>query len=150
MKHCSNKNCSKQGQLLSKDNFYITNNKYSSQCKSCKKQYGRNYDRSRHNDPKRKAHQKKYHQIYHLKYDYDLSVEDHDKMLKQQNGCCKICNVFKEEKYNRKGLFVDHCHATNKVRGLLCSACNHLLGMVKDDTQILEAAIRYLKESKEQ
>ena len=40
--------------------------------------------------------------------------------------------------------FVDHCHDTKKVRGLLCAKCNTLLGMAKDDVSILQNAITYL------
>jgi len=41
-------------------------------------------------------------------------------------------------------LAVDHCHNTNKVRELLCSACNILLGKAKDNISILQSAINYL------
>lgn len=40
---------------------------------------------------------------------------------------------------------VDHDHVTGTIRGLLCSKCNTLLGMAKDNIAILENAIKYLK-----
>ena len=49
-------------------------------------------------------------------------------------------------KHNVK-LNVDHCHITNKVRGLLCHDCNRALGLLKDNTSILSSAINYLQES---
>ena len=33
----------------------------------------------------------------------------------------------------------------NKVRGLLCGACNRALGLVRDDILLLGNAINYLK-----
>lgn len=40
---------------------------------------------------------------------------------------------------------IDHCHATGNVRGLLCMACNSMLGYAKDNIQTLSSAIQYLK-----
>lgn len=51
---------------------------------------------------------------------------------------CVICGEPGES------LAVDHCHKTNKVRGMLCSSCNLGLGKFKDDPQLLEFARIYL------
>jgi hypothetical protein len=61
---------------------------------------------------------------HHLKKRYGITPEDYDRMLKKQRGRCAICG--KPPKKNR--LAVDHCHNTNKIRGLLCAACNRTLG----------------------
>lgn len=65
--------------------------------------------------------------------------------LTRQNNCCAICS--KPE--NGKRLAVDHCHTTNRLRGLLCSNCNTLLGLAHDDIKTLERAIEYLKKPAE-
>lgn len=41
-------------------------------------------------------------------------------------------------------LSVDHCHKTNKIRGILCMNCNIGLGKFKDDPELLEFARIYL------
>lgn len=87
---------------------------------------------------------------YKLKINYGLSVDDYTNMLVRQGGVCAICRKPETTKSNNgyiKNLAVDHCHSTGKVRGLLCHHCNTALGKFKDDITLLEAAIKYLKES---
>jgi len=47
-----------------------------------------------------------------------------------------------------KHVMVDHCHETNRIRGLLCRRCNIGLGMFKDSIRNLKEAINYLINSK--
>jgi hypothetical protein len=42
-------------------------------------------------------------------------------------------------------LFVDHCHATGKIRGLLCMKCNSGLGYFEDEVKRMKKAIDYLQ-----
>lgn len=81
---------------------------------------------------------------YWLKHQYGLSVEQRDSLLEKQNYSCAICKTKTTTKF---GWHIDHCHTTNKVRGILCQFCNQLLGMAKNDTSILKEAISYLNES---
>lgn len=39
----------------------------------------------------------------------------------------------------------DHCHATGKFRGWLCDRCNKVLGLIKDNTELLTSMLRYLQ-----
>lgn len=77
---------------------------------------------------------------------YGLSVEQFRAMEAAQGNRCKMCKRTPEEAGDTR-LCVDHCHATGKVRGLLCSPCNKLLGNAQDKIEILQAGIDYLKES---
>ena len=56
---------------------------------------------------------------------YGITLEQYEAMLAAQNGCCAICRTSPTEK---RQLHVDHCHATGRVRALLCSPCNTQLG----------------------
>lgn len=47
-------------------------------------------------------------------------------MLEGQGGGCAICGA--TEAGAGKSFHVDHCHETNKIRGLLCNRCNTHLG----------------------
>ena len=66
-------------------------------------------------------------------------------MLVAQDGGCAICKVKDNGTYEY--FSVDHCHKTLKVRGLLCTNCNNGLGRFKDRIDLLDAAIKYLRNS---
>jgi hypothetical protein len=78
---------------------------------------------------------------YGLWYRHGLSVADYRALLKRQKHCCAVCGK-KPRKY-----VVDHDHKTGKIRGLLCSFCNSLLGFAKDNRSVLKAAIHYLSKT---
>jgi len=85
----------------------------------------------------------------HILNKFNITLETYDKMLKKQNGKCKICGS-KETGCKSKGRFyIDHDHKTDKIRGLLCNHCNHMLGHAKDDIETLAKAITYLSRSKQ-
>lgn len=70
---------------------------------------------------------------------YGLTPEQFEAMASSQNYVCAICGD-----YDPKGLHIDHCHATGRIRGLLCVNCNTGIGSFKDDHRRLERAIAYL------
>lgn len=73
---------------------------------------------------------------------YGLSLEQEQNFLELQNNNCAICN--KEFKTDAD-YHVDHCHNTNKVRGLLCPSCNKALGLFKDNPEVLRRAAVYVE-----
>lgn len=75
-----------------------------------------------------------------LKERYGITEEEYYQMALEQGYRCKICN---KEQVTRR-FCVDHCHKTGRVRGLLCSSCNKMLGLAKDNQEILHQAIFYL------
>lgn len=75
-----------------------------------------------------------------LKFWYGIDSKKYDSMLQNQSGRCAICSG----KPKRRHLDVDHDHATNIVRGLLCGNCNRGLGMFKHDSKILVSASKYI------
>ena len=82
----------------------------------------------------------------HLRLKYGIVMDDYNKMFAGQGGCCVICGRHQSEL--KKSLAVDHDHGTGKVRSLLCIQCNGLLGLARDNVEILKAAISYLKKHK--
>lgn len=66
--------------------------------------------------------------IYNYQYRYGITVEQHDEMLKAQNGVCAICG----KPPKRRRLQVDHHHESGAVRELLCVPCNTSLAYIED------------------
>jgi hypothetical protein len=84
----------------------------------------------------------------HLLSLYRISLEQYNAKLHEQNGACFLCERPEISKQCGKlrSLTVDHCHTTNKIRRLLCTKCNSLLGMANDDPSLLRRAATYLEE----
>jgi hypothetical protein len=116
--------CSCCGELKDKteDNFHVSKKSkfgFRRMCKEC------------HKVAQRKRH---------LSNRYDLTVDEYDKMIDDQNGKCLICgNAYK--------LYVDHDHSTGKVRGLLCDGCNRGIGFLQESKTNLLNSIKYLDSS---
>ena len=139
------KTCTKCGQTQENTEFYLTKAKRKdgsfrefrrSQCRACetkrkRKQEKRTKEERRDQDLKRK---------------YGLTSELVETILATQGGC-GICSTKKPG--GRYATWnVDHCHKTGKVRGILCWNCNVGIGKLKDDTNLLRRAIRWLERSK--
>ena len=88
----------------------------------CKKYFEANRDLKKH---------------YSLRTKYGISLEQYRAMCAEQGNKCKICR-------KECPLAVDHCHATGKVRGLLCRACNSAIGKLGDTSDGIRSALKYL------
>lgn len=75
----------------------------------------------------------------------NLGNDFYDHKLAEQNGKCAICGSGKYDRTNRR-FAIDHCHQTEKIRGLLCGRCNMALGLLNDNLEILDNAIKYLRQ----
>jgi Autographiviridae endonuclease VII len=92
---------------------------------------------------KRLTGNKWYRREERLKQVYGLSMQDYDAMVERQGGVCAIC-----KRRPDRPLFVDHCHASGNVRGLLCHPCNAAIGFMRDDHIVAAAATDYLRNAK--
>ncbi|KKN10422.1 hypothetical protein LCGC14_1036850 [marine sediment metagenome] len=84
-----------------------------------------------------------------FKRKYGISLEQYRAIFTKQNGACSICGLPETKRNNGKPrrLSVDHCHTTNKIRGLLCNKCNLAIGNFEDDIDVMASAISYLRQS---
>lgn len=86
----------------------------------------------------RRVFNPKFDRHYHYQFKYNLSIDDVRKKIALQGGRCAIC----KEKHV---LCVDHDHETGVIRSMLCSRCNRLLGVARDNVAYLQSCIDYLK-----
>ena len=106
---------------------------YRGDCKSCQQ------------ITKRKWSNTNYHRDYEknrkLISTYGITLKDFRQKLECQEYKCEICKcTIADDKHTH----VDHCHTTGKVRGLLCSKCNHAMGLVNENTTTLHNMINYI------
>lgn len=78
---------------------------------------------------------------------YGLSVEAYHAMAAAQDYRCAICGKHAKDILHGR-LHVDHDHATNQVRALLCDLCNAGIGRFHDDAGLLLKAYAYLAKHK--
>ena len=93
-------------------------------------------------------HKKKYNVCKECKshlnrmHRFKLSPVDYEALLEAQNHKCAICET--DLVGGGNSTVIDHCHATNEVRGVLCRSCNTGLGSFKDTNALLANAAKYL------
>lgn len=104
--------------IENKKTFWLSTEKYISSCNKC-----------------RLTHK--------LKIKFNINYKEYLSLIKTNE--CGICgkNITFVGKY--KTGVIDHCHKTNRVRGILCRQCNNALGLFKDNIELLEKTIFYLK-----
>ena len=85
---------------------------------------------------------------------YGISTSDYEEMLKEQNNSCACCGITVDTlltKYPKSfhgSLVVDHDHETGKVRELLCSKCNTLVGYLEKRKELIPKAYEYINKHK--
>lgn len=98
-------------------------------------------------DPTKKAKFKQYQRNSAIKRRYGITTKQFEEMVKLQNNRCVICGnqPVPDGAYQNSKLHIDHCHKTNKIRGLLCHLCNRGIGLFRERIDIIEKALKYLK-----
>jgi hypothetical protein len=127
MKRCSR--CQKTKPFEEFHQSKATNDKLQTYCKKC----GAIHQKEWYHKNKRKG------KSIRLKTMYGITLEEYEIMVADQGGRCLIC-----EKDDRQ-LYVDHCHETKKVRGLLCNHCNVGIGHLDECVSTLNRAIEYIR-----
>ena len=81
----------------------------------------------------------------HLKRYYGMTLQEEQSLFESQGRACALCKC-REVKGRNLHWCVDHDHQTGKVRGVLRSNCNTMLGMGGDSPDTLEAGALYLRQ----
>lgn len=75
---------------------------------------------------------------------YGITLMEYERLLVAQGRRCAICRRLNREAGERE-LAVDHCHKTGRIRGLLCTPCNRILGAMGDDVDGAMRFVNYLR-----
>ncbi len=106
-------------------------------------EYGRRW---RMNNPEKVEKKNRQHFIARRLKNTGFTVEMYEKTLLQQKGLCAICGI----DLTIVQANADHDHESGKPRGVLCSRCNVMLGMAKEETTVLLAGVDYIMKWREE
>ena len=81
------------------------------------------------------------HRMAAVKRRYGMTTEQYQVLAAEQGERCAIC---KRPFSEIKRLCVDHCHSSQKARGLLCNNCNVGIGAFSDNPVFVAAAVEIL------
>jgi translation initiation factor 2 beta subunit (eIF-2beta)/eIF-5 len=117
-------------------------------CKNSKTNEWRNKNRDHYNLKAKDWRKKHGANLYasEIKRRYKCDLNQYNQLLKEQDFKCKICEYVHNPLKKRGRLYVDHCHATLKVRALLCNLCNSGIGYFKHSPSLLKKASDYCQE----
>jgi len=90
------------------------------------------------------AHGKRKNEEGRLRWRYGIDFHDWALIYEYQGHRCAGCQV---KLRFEKPTHIDHDHRTGAPRGLLCSACNAVLGLAKDSAATLRRLATYLDDS---
>ena len=97
-----------------------------------------------------KRNQNTYHKDPILKNDsraarkYGTTLEHIQQLREEAGGVCPCCG--RDGLHHHSRLVIDHDHKTGKIRGLLCSRCNSILGFADDNINTLNYLIKHLQQ----
>ena len=110
--------------------------------REAKQRYSQTHDRREyHQQHNQKAEVKARKRDEYLRRTYGITLVEEQAMIAQQNGLCACCGG---PPTDHRGLVVDHCHRSGKIRGMLCDRCNRALGVVDDDPALLRKLISFV------
>jgi hypothetical protein len=145
---CEGKRCKACEKLKCIDNFYRDRrfkNTSTSECKICYGKRVKEYKEAHKDQVNATAawyvkETEQRRRRHHLKKVYGLTESQYSDMRDRQQGVCAICGIV-----SQKPLHIDHDHSTGKVRALLCTKCNSMLGYARDSVEMLKKGIEYLE-----
>ena len=131
------------------DNFANKRKEKSSICMPCMRIYSRNYYANNSEDLKSNArrHKASHPNQYKNFAFHNISQDNYNLLLQKHDGLCWICK-------DKQAICIDHDHSCcdsksrscgKCIRGVLCNGCNFMIGLARDDVQVLKSAIEYLK-----
>lgn len=103
-------------------------------CKDCWNKY--------YNERNKKVYDPIKNREKQLRRNFGMSLEDYAELFDAQSGLCAVCLMPSE-----KTLHIDHNHLTGEIRALLCQRCNHVIGLLEEDPDIVLKMYEYLRKT---
>ena len=129
--------CKDCGEIFTPSNAVFQDGYVLGRCKECNRIFRRDQKRALPLEKKKADHHK-----WHLKTTFGITPEQYNELVALQLGGCAIC---KKPCSYRDNLSIDHDHESNQIRGLLCTNCNLIVGIVEKNEGLVIEAIEYLK-----
>jgi Recombination endonuclease VII len=143
MKICTKPTCHAGGREQPLENFGVDRQKKDgrrSWCKTCTNITSTAYQQRQRAE--NAEDYKRRRQATWTKYRYGMTLNELQALLDAAGMKCEICSKPFE---SRTDAHVDHCHASKKIRGILCLTCNNGLGAFYDKPELLRQAADYLE-----
>lgn len=144
LKNCkmSSKTCTRCKLAKSLESFYVDNRRPGGRhsiCIVCRRKHQLN----RSKNPEYIRRKKKYYLDNRVRICAErYGITEVQVRILHAKKHCQLCG--KKFKSGPRSRYIDHCHETGKVRGVLCSSCNYALGILGDRVASLQKAINYV------
>jgi hypothetical protein len=102
-----------------------------------RRRYHANPDKHRAYGRARYQAEKEWRSLNYTLSRYGLTIDQYHAMQERQDFACAICGDVAD-------MHIDHCHTTDKIRGLLCAGCNIGIGHFRERPAALVAAASYV------
>ena len=135
------KTCTKCGETKELAEFHRDAKKHDgrrARCKTCLCEYKRQYYAANRDKASAYYYSTERDRRRHNKY--NLTPEEIMQLQIRQCNSCGVCQTWLGD-----SPYVDHCHETGRVRGLLCSNCNLAIGKLGDTIEGVRRALHYLR-----
>lgn len=77
-----------------------------------------------------------------IKRVFNIDKQQYKNYTNKINFKCEICQ--NDMRFLSRGINIDHCHKTGRIRGFLCQYCNLGMGCFEDNISLMNNAIYYL------
>jgi|ERR1035437_691374 hypothetical protein len=126
--------CAK-GHTFTEDNTYITPSTGKRLCRTCRDEAHKKWVES---------HPQRDRSEYMMRWKHGITPGEYAALLLKQGSVCAICGNPPTGVGRFSKLWIDHDHKTDEIRGLLHHECNVILGLAKDNPDLLQRAANYL------
>ena len=138
--------CQRGHELSGCNEGFGTNGRYCKLCRNLKAREWRKLNHDQHMESIKRHRTTELFKATRRKNDlkrlYGLTIDDYEFLIKQQHDSCAVCRITFGTESNNKP-YVDHCHTTGRVRGLLCIKCNQRIEWL---VKYADEALAYLGE----